>query len=249
VSTRTFKPFLFVLGLILVVGLACGAPAPTQAPQQPADPPPPPLAQQPTDPPPPTTAETTSGDPQPFFTEEFDGATDLSYWSYFILGKGDPDKVSFGARDGGFLVDLQDKDLYAYFMYEPYTYRNVHLIMRADNLGRNNNNVSLICRYNGDTWYEFSTEGGGLWYLYAYERGYNTIADGGATSLKQGREVNTYEMICKDNRITLIINGVEVRSLTDTRYGFREGQVGFNISSLNVTPITLDVFWFDIREP
>ncbi|MCS6993957.1 MAG: trypsin-like peptidase domain-containing protein [Anaerolineales bacterium] len=195
---------------------------------------------------------TSSGEAPAFFVEEFDGKTSLDNWSYFVLGSGNRDKVSFQVKTDSFLVDIQDLNVYAYFFYEPYTYTNVRISMRAENLGRNNNNVSLICRYNPERnqWYEFSTEGGGVWYLYAYDNGnYNVIAQGGAKALRQGKEVNDYEMICRDREITLIINGQEVRRINENKFVFKEGQVGFNISSLNVLPITVDVYWFSIAEP
>ncbi len=196
-------------------------------------------------------SSTSGGEAPAFFVEEFDGKTSLNNWSYRILGKGNQDKVRFEAKNDSFLVDIQDLDVYAYFFYEPYTYTDVHLSMRAENLGRNNNNVSLVCRYNADRnqWYEFSTEGGGVWYLYAYDNGYNVIAQGGAKALRQGKEVNDYEMICRGREIILIINGQEIRRINENKFVFKEGQVGFNISSLNVLPITVDVYWFGISEP
>ncbi|PWH11677.1 MAG: hypothetical protein DDG60_17010 [Anaerolineae bacterium] len=192
-----------------------------------------------------------SGEAPAYFVEEFDGKTSLDNWSYFILGKGDHNKVSFEAKNDSFLVEIQDLDVYAYFMYSPYSYTNVHVSIRAENQGRNNNNVSLVCRYNSERnqWYEFSTEGGGVWYLYAYDSGYNVIAQGGAKALRQGKEVNDYEMICRDREIILRINGQEIRRITENKFAFKEGQVGFNISSLNVLPIIVDVYWFKIEEP
>jgi S1-C subfamily serine protease len=198
-----------------------------------------------------STGSTGDGQAPAFFVEEFDGTTSLDNWSYLILGNGNADKVGFQAIDGGFLVDIQDLDLYAYFLYDPYTYTDVRISMRAENLGRNNNNVSLVCHYNPqrNQWYEFSTEGGGVWYLYAYDNGYNIIANGGARTLKMGKEINDYEMTCKGREITLKINGQEIQRINETKYAFREGQVGFNISSLNVLPITVDVYWFGIEAP
>jgi hypothetical protein len=140
-------------------------------------------------------------------------------------------------------------------MNEQNTYDNVRIDLRAENRGKNNNNVSLVCRASTDGWYEFSTEGGGLWYLYAVtvndqkQAVYTRIDNGGASSLKQGKEVNEYGMICKDNEITLIINGKDLKKIKETKYSFRDGWVGFNISSLNVTPIIVDVDWFKVSEP
>jgi hypothetical protein len=123
--------------------------------------------------------------------------------------------------------------------------------LNAENRGRNNNNVSLVCRFDSDAgeWYEFSVENGGLWYLYAYQDGYNIVSNGGTTALKQGKEVNEYGMTCDGNEITLTVNGETVKRVTDTKYNLGGGLVGFNISSLNVLPITVEVNWFEISEP
>jgi len=123
--------------------------------------------------------------------------------------------------------------------------------MNAENRGRNNNNVSLVCRMNesGDQWYEFSVESGGLWYLYAVDGAYNIIGNGGTNALKQGKEVNEYQLVCDGNEITMYVNGDKINTITDTKYGLNEGYAGFNISSLNVLPITVEVNWFEISEP
>jgi hypothetical protein len=149
------------------------------------------------------------------------------------------------------LVDVGDEDLYVYYMYLPEVYDDVALTMNAENRGRNNNNVSLVCRMNDDAsqWYEFSVLSGGLWYLYAYDNGYNLVDNGGTNALKQGKEVNEYGMICNGDEITMTVNGKTIKTYRDTTYSFREGLVGFNISSLNVLPITVEVNWLDISEP
>jgi len=56
----------------------------------------------------------------------------------------------------------------------------------ADNAGKNNNNVSLVCRYDDtdETWYEFSIANNGLYWIYAYDDGYNLIANGGSNLIR-----------------------------------------------------------------
>jgi hypothetical protein len=262
---KTLRPLFFFSSLLLIVGLACsalgGGSTPTQ-PEQPQQP-----AQQPTQPPapapteiPPTDApaatatsapEQPSSDASQFFTEEFDSSAALDNWDYFALGTGKDDDLVIEQEDDHVLFDLKDEDLYVYYMYLPYEYGDVTLTMNAENRGRNNNNVSLICRMNSDgtNWYEFSVESGGLWYLYAMDGKYNIIDNGGTNALKQGKEVNEYQMTCEGNEITLYINGNKVKTVTDNKYGFGDGLVGFNISSLNVLPITVEVNSFEISEP
>ncbi len=113
---------------------------------------------------------TSGGDAQDFYTEEFDANYTPDNWQYLTLGSGSDKDLVIQQEDDHLLFDLGDKDLYVYFMYTPYTYQDVSLTLNAENRGRNNNNVSLVCRMNSDVtqWYEFSVESGGVWYLYAY---------------------------------------------------------------------------------
>ena len=194
---------------------------------------------------------TTNSEAPAFYTEEFDANYIPDNWQYFTLGSGSDKNLVIQQEEDHLLFDLGDKNLYVYYMYTPYTYDDVSLTLNAENRGRNNNNVSLVCRMNNDgtQWYEFSVESGGVWYLYAVDGKYNILDNGGTTALKQGKEVNEYRMDCVGDEITLYVNGTELKTVTDSTYGFNEGAVGFNISSLNVLPITVNVNWFDIAQP
>lgn len=256
---KNFRPLFFLASVLIVVGLACsfggGGSSPAQPQQQePAQPPvlpAEPTAQPPTEAQPTAIPATEATAVQQFFTEEFDQDPG---WDYFLTF-GNEDKITLEFNNGLMIFDLEDTDIYAYYMYEGDEYRDVRIDIRAENRGKNNNNVSLVCRYSDQGWYEFSTEGGGLWYLYAVtfndanEAVYNIISNGGAQPLKQGKEVNEYGMVCNGNEIILIINGKDLKKVTENNYSFRDGLVGFNISSLNVTPIILEVDWFKISEP
>jgi hypothetical protein len=261
---KSLRPVFFLTALVLLVGLACaalsgGGATPTQPPLPTQEPPPVlPTATQPeptevlpTEPPatdaPTEEAPTTSE----FFTEEFDSDEALENWESFSLGSGEDNNLVIEQEDDHLLFDLGDEDLYVYYVYTPYEYDDVSIKLNAENRGRNNNNVSLVCRMNseGTQWYEFSVESGGLWYLYGVDDKYNVIANGGTNALEQGRAVNEYAMICDGDEITLFVNDEEIRSVTDNTYGFSSGLVGFNISSLNVLPITVEVNWFEISQP
>lgn len=258
---RNFRPLILFVVFVFFVSLACNALSSGDTPSQPAEPAQPQQdePQEPVAPPP--TDEPASDEPveepveQPaqseYFTEEFDGDP---AWDYFLTA-GDEDKITLEFEDSLAKFNLEDVGIYAYYLYEGQEYDNVRIDIRAENRGKNNNNVSLICRASTEGWYEFSTEGGGLWYLYAVtvndsnEAVYNRIDKGGASSLKQGKETNEYGMICEDNEITLIVNGKDLKKIEERNYSFGEGFVGFNISSLNVTPIIVNVDWFKVSEP
>lgn len=251
---KTLRPLFFITALILVVGLACGASGgdTTEVPAQPQQDQPqnPPAQDDPQSTQPPQ-AEEPSG--SKYFTEEFDQDPG---WNYFLTsGEDKTDFIKIEFKDSLMIFDFEETGIFAYYMVPDYSYEDVRIDIRAENRGKNNNNVSLICRYTDDGWYEFSTEGGGLWYLYAVTKNeedkavYKRIDNGGASSLKQGKEVNEYGMLCEGDEITLFVNGKELKTRVEDDYSFRDGQVGFNISSLNVYPIILEVDWFKVSEP
>lgn len=260
------RPFLLVLLfaslMVAVTGLACqavsGGGTPTPFPTLPPVPTAiPAIESTATEDAPSAPTESSQAQPsteaQEFFTEEFENEAFLDQWYYFVFGPGsDNDENLQIFQDGdGVTIDPGALDFYLYYIYDPKSYGDVKLTMVAENQGRNNNNVSLVCRldYDNARWYEFSVESGGLWYLYAYDNGYNTLDSGGANALKQGKAINEYGMTCEGNVITMYINGDELKSYTDRNYNFGNGQVGFNVSSLNVLPITVNVKSFDIAQP
>lgn len=265
---KNFRPLILFVVFMFLVSLACnatssGGDAPSQPQQQEpptkvvpteAAPEPTPTVPEPTEEPAPTAEPAPTEAPavvSKFFREEFEADADLGNWEYFTLGSGTDTELKIEQEEDHLMFDLGAEDLYVYYMYSAQTYDNVSITMNAENRGRNNNNVSLVCRMNedGTQWYEFSVESGGLWYLYGVDDAYNIIDNGGTNALKQGKEVNEYQLICDGDQITMFVNGNKIKTVTDNTYGFNEGYVGFNISSLNVLPITVDVNWFEIAEP
>ena len=267
---KNFRPLILFTVFVLVIGLACSAvssggdtPAQPQQQQEPVqvEPTAKPV-EQPTQPPAPEpTAEPTeppAPEVQQFYTEEFD--TPLSgYWDILtVTGStdADPDKVTVEAKDGKLAWDFESKYLYYYLFYNAYNYDDVQVSVRADNRGKNNNSISLICRYDPEVgWYEFNIANNGLYSILYGEVtsdgsiGYYTITDGGSNAIKQGKDVNEYTIACKGDKLTLTINGKEANSITEKRYSLREGQVGVSVSSFDVLPIQIDMDWFKISEP
>ena len=259
---KPLRPLFYLASFVLLVGLACSAIGGGNTPAEPATqvPTQPPVSNPPTTAPEPTAVPDTAvpppteapvNDAQDFYTEEFESDYVADNWDSFTLGTGDDSNLVIEQEDDHLKFDLGDEDLYVYYMYLPYTYEDVSIRLNAENRGRNNNNVSLICRMSDDgkEWYEFSVESGGVWYLYAVNDKYNIIDNGGTNALKQGKEVNEYRMDCKGDEITLYINDKKLKTIKDNNYGYSDGLVGFNISSLNVLPITVDVNWFEITQP
>lgn len=101
-----------------------------------------------------------------FYSEEFDQIP--ATWSYFLESGDDVDLELFA--DGGKLVwDISGAFVWPYYTYDAYTYTDVRVDAEAENLGVNNNSVSLICRANDRGWYEFNVSSGGLYNILRYE--------------------------------------------------------------------------------
>lgn len=265
---KTLRPPLLLVSLLLIVGLACsfgqgsgGNPTSQPQPQLATEAPQPTTA--PTEAPPePTAVPPTEAPPVPqaqqFFTEEFD--TTLSNdWAILTVtdsDKADPDKVTVEARNGRLVWDFDSEFVYYYLFYSAFDYEDVRVDVRADNRGRNNNNISLLCRYDPDVgWYEFNIANNGLYDIFYAEITrsgsiqYNRIANGGSNAIKQGKEVNEYAATCKGTQLTLFINGNQVNSIVEKTYGLRSGQVGVSVSSFNVLPILIEMDWVKISQP
>ena len=148
------------------------------------------------------------------------------------------------------------RSVYYYLFYDPYQYDDVQVDVRADNRGRNNNSISLVCRYEENVgWYEFNIANNGLYsIIYADVSNpdaidYQTITNGGSNSIKQGKDVNEYTIICRGDKLTLKINGDEVKSITEKKYGLRSGKAGVSVSSFDVLPILIEMDWIKISQP
>jgi hypothetical protein len=265
---NVLSPFIFVALLVVVVGLACSlfAPAtspapepiiqptnvqnqPTSAPiQQPTQP----QVQQPTEVPP-----TVAPPASPFFKEEFNNDV-LGDWTDFLTvgdSKSDKSKATFAIKNGKLVFTLEDNYLYSYLIYNKQLYEDVRVEVSVDNRGKNNNNVSLICRYSKDGWYEFNIASNGLFNIFAYDatgavhKGYNAIYTSGSNAIKMGKETNVYVAVCSGKNLSLYINGEKSASVTENKYGFSDGNVGLSVSSFNVYPIIVEFDYFDIQKP
>lgn len=263
---KPLRPLLFLVSLLFIVGMACagGATPPTQAPPPtqeviPTNPPPQPTEVPPTEAP---ATEVVTEEPvsqaQQFFTEEFD--TPLSGdWSVFTItdpNVSDLEKVTVEADNGNLVWNLDSEYVYYYLFYNAFEYEDVTVEARADNRGKNNNSVSLICRYDENIgWYEFNIANNGLYdilYAEVLDNGkirYNRVANGGSNAIKQGKDVNEYSASCQGEELTLTINGDEVISIDERNYRLRSGQAGVSVSSFNVLPILIEMDWIRISEP
>lgn len=270
---------VLALAALIVFAVACGqsaTPAPTEAPAAtstvaPTDPPPAPTntpaptaTPAPTDTPAPTATPAPTNTPAPTatpdgqYSTEFDDPAELALWPGFRVDpeniqiiEGEAAKVTSEITDGAFRVDIRREVAWMYYIFQPLQVADIRLEVEAVNQGRNNNNVSLICRYSDAGWYEFNIANNGLYWIFRYDTdglGYVELASGGATSINMGQGVNVYSAVCDGDQLALFINGGKaIKTVTDRN--LKEGQVGFSVSSFNVTPIILEFTYFKASAP
>jgi len=190
-----------------------------------------------------------SGDAPAYYVEEFEpGSTTVDYW-YWFLQQGNENLFDIYTDNGKLVFEINGNDIYSYFAYDPWVYTNVRVDARAENRGKNNNNVSLICRGDDRGWYEFSIANNGLWWIWAFENGeYTMLANGGSNEVNMGRGVNDYTIMCYENTLSLYINGVHTHTLEENKFVFREGQVAIGVSSFDALPIIVEFDWVAINE-
>lgn len=269
---KAIRPIIFLTATLLLVGLACSAfgggnapaqPPATQAPvQQPTASNPPTAVPQPTDTAVPATEAPTATEApaqaEDFFTEEFDSPLSDNWVPYTVTGsdKADAEKVTVEAKDGQLVWTFDSEYVYYYLFYNAYDYEDVQLDVRADNRGRNNNSISLVCRYDPNVgWYEFNIANNGLYDISFADSSksgnisYQTITNGGSNAIKQGKGVNEYSISCKGDKLSLKINGDNVTSVSERKFGLTKGMVGVSVSSFNVLPIQINMDWIKISQP
>jgi len=253
--------FLILLALILS---ACGGskPAAPSAPEKPAavtDAPsatkPPTITEPPTATPIPPTA---TPEFQQYFTEEFD--KDSKYWTYFVMDGWNSvivpnEKYALGVKDGSLSFDLP-KTLWIYSTYDPFEYADVRVEAQAENIGTNNNNVSLFCRYTKDGWYEFNVANNGLYWIFrATVKGggavsYTLLQQGGSNKIVQGntpgKNTNIYAITCKGDTLSLFINDKPTKKFKDSK--LKSGKVGVSVSAFG-TAVNVNFNWVKISQP
>jgi len=188
--------------------------------------------------------------PKDIFVEEFDD--DLSRWTVFLMN-GDESKMNLYTNNGRLVFDLPARNLWVYLLFDEFTYSNVRIDTFAENLGKNTNNVSLICNYSDRFgWYEFNINNDGKYSISVYSEiddGYFILKNGGSKNIKMGRNTNTYTATCQGNQLAFYVNGILEIEYTDRKYNLQEGQVGFGVSSFDELPVLVEIDYFAISKP
>jgi S1-C subfamily serine protease len=182
-----------------------------------------------------------------YYSTEFDGG--LGDWVYFLTSGSDDGFVAQNV-DGSLKFEIDQQDTWVYFYNDAISMADVRVDTVASNLGRNNNNVSLLCRYSDAGWYEFNIANNGEYTILFFDSAindYRLLFSGGSTLIKMGRDVNEYTAVCQGDKLTLGINGVEVRTVSDKN--LKSGYAGLSVSSFNVTPIDVEFDYYVLSVP
>ena len=194
------------------------------------------------------TGGTTTTDSEPFYTEEFDTAP--ANWSWFTTS-GDEALLDVYTDSGQMVFDLEGDYIFAYLSYDDWYYEDVGVSALAKNMGNNANMISLLCRYYSDVgWYEINIGSDGLWDIYRYDANvdeYTRLYNGGSNSINMGKQQNVFTMTCIGNKISLYINDVLTKTVTDD--SFQEGFVGIGVSSFDIYPVVVGFDAVEIWQP
>lgn len=173
------------------------------------------------------------------YSTHFEGG--LDDWDFFLTS-GNDSGYSTTTQDSRLRIEIDRNDTWVYFVNNQIEMSDVRIDTRVENLGRNNNNVSLLCRYSDRGWYEFNIANNGTYTILRYDSGteqYTALYSGGSREINTGLDTNEYIAVCSGENLTLYINGVETRSVRDRTY--KTGLSGLSVSSFNVTPIIVEI--------
>ncbi len=185
-----------------------------------------------------------------YYSTEFD---DVSDWQYFIV-KGVESGFSQEANNSKFRIKILKAHTYIYFENKNFTYEDVQLDTRVENLGQNTNYTGLFCRASDEGWYEANILNTGEYFIYLHDSsGYKLLYSGASNLINMGKQTNEYTFVCKGDTLTLGINGYEVTDV-DTKIGgayaiLRDGTAGIFVSSENVFPLLVEFDWFTASVP
>jgi S1-C subfamily serine protease len=185
-----------------------------------------------------------------YYSTDFDAIDD---WTVHVE-MGDDSDYSTELRSGKYRVEILDNDTWVYFENNTFTYKDVQLETQVENLGQNTNFTGLFCRFSDEGWYEANILNTGEYYIYLANLktgDLETLRTGGSTLINMGKEINQYSFICKDDELTLGINGYEVITVP-TKQGsivLREGTAGIFVASAHVFPLMVEFDWFTASVP
>ncbi len=177
-----------------------------------------------------------------YYVTEFD---DVDEW--YSLSVPETNNFAADVDRSKLFIGVYDPDTSAYMFYDFYFENpDIEIVAQVETVGGpNRNNISVVCRATDQGWYEFSLNSGGLWYiwLYDYDDGYTSLAEGGSTAIHMQKDSNLLAARCEGKELSLFINDTFIGSATDTR--IREGgYVGVSATTFDVPGAEVEFDWF-----
>jgi serine protease Do len=174
------------------------------------------------------------------FGTDFDEG-DLSDWTYFLTNGSDND-FGLSIENGVLHWETTGTNNWTYLINDQIEMADIQIDTSVENLGVNNNSASLVCRYDPDRgWYEFNVANDGTWTILRYDavnNNYIALYTGGSLNINMGKDVNDYTAVCSGDQLSLYINGVATRTVTDRT--LKSGLAGISVSSFDQRPVILE---------
>jgi hypothetical protein len=123
-------------------------------------------------------------------------------------------------------------------------------LLMEDDFSNDNNGYGVCCREQGDgDGYYLFISGDGMYSIFRGVEGSteSLVEWASSSAIRQGDATNHIRAICDGSRLTLVVNGEELASTTDSLYS--EGDVGLAAASFESDPTEIHFDSFVVREP
>ncbi len=199
----------------------------------------------------PATPTAVLGPPPLAFNEQFDAS--LPYWTFQQVDNGHP--AADPNVENGFLVfDLTGPDQWIYALYDVPTYADVRVDAQTDLPAAGTGAFGIVCRYSDEQgWYEFNVYTDktyvllfGQWLAQGVAR-YTPLFRNGSDKIKA--DANEIGLLCQGNTLTPFINGVQMRSWQENKFGLKTGKIGISAASFGSGPFTVAYDSLKVSEP
>ncbi len=191
--------------------------------------------------------------PPPYFIESFD--TFAPYWKTITIN-GQATSSQFQSQNGNLVINPLTSNTWVYALYDLYVYQN----SKIDVLFQINDGapymIGVVCMYDESAgWFEYDISSDGTYsVLYGQWLAdgiaqFTPLAYDSSEYIKPDQSQYELGFECKDNFLSLSINGKLFRRIDVSSYELTEGKTGITVSSFEDPNITISVDSLEITEP
>lgn len=163
-------------------------------------------------------------------------------------------------KDGVLSFEIPDKETYIYTFYKKPQNSDVSIEVTFNSTGLTQNGVALVCRANEElsSWYEARVSSTGMYAMYKYDLALKDVGQNPYKQIIAGTmekntilvtKPNTIKFTCKDNQLSLEVNGGKFVNTQQDPDLTGEGLVGIGTMAFDVTPVKLQYDDFAISKP